>query len=51
LFGIPKERRSGVYTVNLDKGRIWTEDEEGNYFISYANGDSVEKMSVSFNLD
>ena len=27
------------------------QDEEGNYFIVYANGDSVEKMSVSFNLD
>lgn len=51
LFGVPNERRSGVYTVNLDKGRVWTEDEEGNYFIVYANGDSVEKMSVSFDLD
>lgn len=51
MFGIPNERRSGVYTANLDKGRIWTEDEEGNYFIAYANGDTVEKMSVSFNLD
>lgn len=51
LFGIPNERRSGVYTANLDKGRIWTEDEEGNYFIAYSNGDTVEKMSVSFNLD
>ena len=51
LFGIPNERRSGVYTANLDKGRLWTQDEEGNYFIVYSNGDSVEKMSVSFNLD
>lgn len=51
LFGIPNERRSGVYTANLDEGRLWTQDEEGNYFIVYANGDSVEKMSVSFNMD
>jgi len=51
LFGIPNERRSGVYTANLNLGRLWTQDEEGNYFIVYANGDSVEKMSVSFNLD
>ena len=51
LFGIPNERRSGVYTANLDQGKLWTQDEEGNYFIVYANGDSVEKMSVSFNLD
>ena len=28
-----------------------TQDEEGNIFILYANGDSVEKLSVSFNLD
>ena len=51
LFGVASERRSGVYTANLDKGRVWTQDEEGNYFIVYANGDSVEKMSVSFDLD
>lgn len=30
---------------------MWTQDEEGNHFIVYANGDSVEKLSVSFNLD
>jgi len=51
LFGVPNERRAGVYTANLDQGKLWTQDEEGNYFIVYANGDSVEKMSVSFNLD
>ena len=51
LYGVPSERRSGVYTANLDKGRLWTQDEEGNYFLVYSNGDSVEKMSVSFDLD
>ena len=51
LFGVPSERQSGVYTANLDKGKIWMQDEEGNYFIVYANGDSVEKMSVSFDLN
>ena len=51
LFGVPAERRSGVYTINLEKGRLWTADEEGNHFIVYANGDSTEKLSVSFNLD
>merc|ERR1711935_1072560 len=51
LFGVPNERRTGVYTANLDKGSLWTSDEEGNHFIVYANGDSVEKMSVSFSLD
>jgi len=24
MFGIPNERRSGVYTANLDSGKIWT---------------------------
>lgn len=48
---MPSERRSGVYTANLDLGRLWTQDEEGNFFLVYANGDSVEKMSVSFDLD
>ena len=51
MFGVPGERRSGVYTANLEQGRVWTQDEEGNYFIIYANGDSTEKLSVSFNLD
>ena len=51
LFGMPNERRSGVYTCDLDKGRIWTRDEEGNHFIVYANGDSVEKLAVTFKLD
>ena len=51
LFGVPIERRSGVYTSNMEQGRIWTQDEEGNFFMIYANGDSTEKLSVSFNLD
>ena len=51
LFGMPLERRSGVYTANLEQGRIWTKDEEGNHFIVYANGESAQKLSVSFNLD
>ena len=48
---MPLERRSGVYTVNLEQGRLWTQDEEGNFFIVYANGESTQKLSVSFNLD
>jgi hypothetical protein len=23
LFGVPSERQSGVYTANLDQGKIW----------------------------
>lgn len=51
IFGMPLERRSGVYTCNLEQGRLWTQDEEGNFFIVYANGESTQKLSVSFNLD
>mmetsp|Transcript_30767 Transcript_30767/g.30254 ORF Transcript_30767/g.30254 Transcript_30767/m.30254 type:complete len:391 (+) Transcript_30767:115-1287(+) len=51
LFGVSTERRAGVYTANLDQGKVWTQDDEGNIFIVYANGDSVEKLSVSFDLD
>lgn len=51
LFGVEAERRSGVYTARLDKGSVRTQDEEGNLFIVFANGDSVEKLSVSFDLD
>jgi len=51
LFGVAAERRSGVYTASLAEGKVWMQDEEGNYFIVYANGDSVEKLSVSFDLD
>lgn len=24
IFGMPLERRSGVYTINLEQGRLWT---------------------------
>ena len=51
LFGVPNERRSGVYTVELEHGKLWTKDDEGNNFIIYSNGESVEKMAVSFDLD
>lgn len=51
IFGTSSERRSGVYTADLKFGKLWTTDEEGNTFIVYANGESVEWMAVSFDLD
>jgi hypothetical protein len=51
IFGTSQERRSGVYSVDLKFGKLWTHDEEGNTFIVYANGESVERMAVSFDLD
>jgi hypothetical protein len=40
-----------VYTAQLSEAKLWMLDEEGNHFIVYANGDSVEKLSVSFDLN
>lgn len=51
LFGLANERRSGVYTCDIAKGNVKTTDNEGNVFIVYANGESIERLSVSFNLD
>ena len=50
IFGVPEKRRAGVYTAELANGRIWTTDDEGNTFVVYANGESVERMAVSFDL-
>lgn len=51
LFGVESDRRSGVYTANVIKGTIQTKDDEGNVFVVYANGESIERLAVSFNLD
>ena len=51
LYGLENDRRSGVYTCNVSKGTIKTTDDESNVFIVYANGESIEKLSVTFNLD
>ena len=51
LFGIESDRRSGVYTANVIKGNIQTKDDEGNVFTVFANGESIERLAVSFDLD
>ena len=51
IFGTPSERRSGVYTTDLFEGKLWTKDDEGNILIVQADGQSIEKMAVSFDLD
>jgi hypothetical protein len=38
LFADAEERKSGVYTVNMEKGKIWTKDDELNRFELYSNG-------------
>lgn len=51
LYGLESDRRSGVYTCNVTTSTIKTTDDESNEFIVYADGESVEKLSVTFNLD
>ena len=51
LFGVPTERKSGVYTCDLAENKLWTADDEGNKFILLANGETQEWIAVSFNLE
>ena len=32
LFSVPNERKSGVFTANLEERHIFTRDDESNYF-------------------
>lgn len=51
LFAVPTERKSGTYTVQCNTGKLFTLDEEGNKFYVYANGETRERIAVSFDLD
>jgi hypothetical protein len=51
IFTLPEERNSGVYTVRVDTGRLWTKDNEGNYFEVTTEGKAIEKLSVSLNIE
>lgn len=39
LFSVAEERKSGVFTIQLNEGKIWTRDDESNYFSISADGD------------
>lgn len=51
LFGIPEERKNGVYTAELRKKILWTKDNEGNYFSISSTGETKGKIAVSFDLN
>ena len=51
IFTLPEERNSGVYTVRVDTGRLWTKDNEGNYFEVSTSGKAVERLAVSLNVE
>ena len=42
--GKPEERKGGIYTCELNNGKIWTKDKETNIFVQLANGDSKCKI-------
>lgn len=51
LFGVPNERKTGVFTADLKKKVLWTQDEEGNRFVMHADGELESKIAVSLNVD
>ena len=44
MNGKPDERKGGVYTADMKKGKIWTRDDETNIFEIHSNGDAKCKV-------
>jgi hypothetical protein len=42
--GKPDERKGGIYTCELNNGKIWTKDKETNIFVQLASGDNKCKI-------
>lgn len=51
IFTLPEERNSGVFTAQLDKGKLFTKDNEGNYFEVNTDGRAIERLAVSLNVE
>jgi hypothetical protein len=51
VFTLPEERNSGVYTARVDQGRVFTKDNEGNYFEVTTEGKAIERLAVSLNVE
>ncbi|OMJ77048.1 hypothetical protein SteCoe_23447 [Stentor coeruleus] len=51
IFTLPDERNSGVYTIRVDTGKLWTKDNEGNYFEVTTDGKAIERLAVSLNVE
>ena len=51
IFTVPEERNSGVYTIRVDAGRLFTKDNEGNYFEVSTRGKAIERLAVSLNVE
>jgi hypothetical protein len=49
LNGKPSERKAGVYTCNLKKQKVWTQDDERNIFEIHSDGTTKAKLSLSIN--
>ena len=42
--GKAEERKGGIYTCELNKGKIWTKDKETNIFVQLSSGDNKCKI-------
>ncbi len=45
LNGNPEDRKGGIYTADLKKGKIWTKDDESNIFEIHADGTAKVKFN------
>ena len=51
IFGKVEERKGGVYSANLLKGKLWTVDYERNIFEINTKGEAKEKLAVTLDTD
>ena len=51
LFTVSEERSSGVYSADCRTGKVWTKDNEGNYFEVNAAGKGKENLAVSLSME
>ena len=42
--GKPEERKGGIYTCQLNQGKIWTKDKETNIFVQLSSGENKCKI-------
>lgn len=47
MFSLPDDRKSGVYTIDLERKSIFTKDDEANYFEIDEDGHVTTKLSTT----
>ena len=51
INGKPQDRRGGVYSVDMQKEKIYTKDTEKNIFELHSDGNAKYKLSVTLDLE